>query len=413
MTIKELREKRAKVIAGARAMLDAADQEGRDLTTEEQTAWDARMAEADTLKGQIDRRERLDSEERALGAHQPTIAGRQDTAEGDEGEVRAADEGGTAVATRGDSPYGTEEYRGAFWHQVRQGRGALFPPEVRSLNTGTDAEGGFVVPESFETRLLAGLEQENVMRRLGTVITTTSDQNIPVEADIGDAAWIAEEAPYPIEDVLFLRRVLGAHKLGRITKVSEEFLQDAFFDVETYLNGVFARVFGRKEEEAMIAGDGVGKPLGVAVDATAGVTAASATAVTADELINLFHALPRPYRPRATWLFADSTALAMRKVKDSTGQYIWQPGLQAGQPDRLLGRPVESSQYSPAMAAAAVSVLFGDFSYYWIADRLRRTMQRLNELYAATGQIGFKGYERVDGKLILPEAVVKLTQAAV
>ncbi|MEW5921574.1 MAG: phage major capsid protein, partial [Bacillota bacterium] len=129
-------------------------------------------------------------------------------------------------------------------------------------------------------------------------------------------------------------------------------------------------------------------------------------------LLDVYHALKRPYRPRATWLLNDSTVKAIRKLKDSTGQYIWQPGLDAGRPDTLLGRPVSESAYVPEMAASAKSILFGDYSYYWIADRQGRVFQRLNELYAVNGQVGFRAYQRVDGKLILAEAVVYYQNSA-
>lgn len=146
--------------------------------------------------------------------------------------------------------------------------------------------------------------------------------------------------------------------------------------------------------------------------ATAGVTAAGTAAVTADELVDLYHSLKPQYRQAAVWTMKDSTVKLVRKLKDSEGQYIWQPGLQAGQPDTILNAPLRVTDGMPAAAAGAVSVLFGDFSHYMIADRSGVSMQRLNELYAANGQIGFKAFKRTEGKLILTEAVKKLTQAA-
>ncbi len=148
------------------------------------------------------------------------------------------------------------------------------------------------------------------------------------------------------------------------------------------------------------------------LDAQVGKTTAAATAITADELLDLYHALPVPYRARATWLMHDSTALVVRKIKDANQQYIWQPGLVAGQPDMLLGRPVQTSRFMPEIAAGAKTVAFGDFSYYWIADRQSIGIQRLVELYAANGQVGFRMFERVDGRLALSEAVQVLQQAA-
>ena len=142
------------------------------------------------------------------------------------------------------------------------------------------------------------------------------------------------------------------------------------------------------------------------------MTAASATAVTADELMDLYYALKSPYRKKSVWVLNDSTIKAIRKLKDGNGQYLWQPSLTAGTPDTILGRPVKTSAYMPAIAAGAKSIAFGDFSYYWIADRQGRSFKRLNELFAATGQVGFLASQRVDGRLILAEAIKVLQQKA-
>ena len=196
-------------------------------------------------------------------------------------------------------------------------------------------------------------------------------------------------------------------------KVSEELLNDSVFDLKNYISREFARRIGAKEEEAFFTGDGSGKPLGILAatgGAETGITAASATAITADELIDLFYSLKAPYRRNAVWVLNDSTIKAIRKLKDNNGQYLWQPSLTAGTPDTILGRPVRTSAYMPAIAASAKTIAFGDFSYYWIADRQGRSFKRLNELYAANGQVGFRASQRVDGKLILPEAIKVLAQ---
>ena len=138
----------------------------------------------------------------------------------------------------------------------------------------------------------------------------------------------------------------------------------------------------------------------------------SATAITLDNLLDLIYALKAPYRKNAKFLMKDTTVSAIRKLKDNQGQYLWQPSLTAGTPDTILGRPVRTSAYMPAIAASAKTIAFGDFSYYWIADRQGRSFKRLNELYAATGQVGFKATQRVDGKLILAEAVKVLQMKA-
>ena len=231
----------------------------------------------------------------------------------------------------------------------------------------------------------------------------------------GSAAWLDEEDALTESDEVFGQTSLSAYKLGTFLKVSDELLNDSVFDLPSYISTEFARRIGAKEEEAFFTGDGSGKPLGIlaaAGGAQTGVTAASATAVTADELIDLFYSLKSPYRRNAVWVLNDATIKAVRKLKDGNGQYLWQPSLVSGTPDTLLGRPVKTSAYMPVVAAGAKSIAFGDFGYYWIADRQGRSFKRLNELYAATGQVGFLASQRVDGKLILPEAVKVLAQKA-
>ena len=260
------------------------------------------------------------------------------------------------------------------------------------------------------------MEEQNIFRTLAHVIQTSSgDRKIPVVASKGTASWVDEEGTIPESDDAFSQVSIGAYKLATRVKVSEELLNDSVFDLESYISREFARRIGNKEEEAFFTGDGTGKPLGVLAatgGAEIGVTAASATAFTADEVFDLFYSLKAPYRKNAVFLMNDSSVKALRKLKDGNGQYLWQPSLTAGTPDMLLGRPVYTSAFMPAMAASAKSILFGDLSYYWVADRQGRSFRRLGELYATTGQVGFLASQRVDGKLILPEAVKVLQQKA-
>jgi len=245
------------------------------------------------------------------------------------------------------------------------------------------------------------------------VQTDSGERKIPVVASKGSANWIDEEGPYEDSDDAFAQITIGAHKLGTTIKVSEELIRDSVFDLEAYISREFARRIGSREEEAFFQGDGNGKPLGILAEAggaEVGVTAASATAITADEIMDLFHELKAPYRNKAVWVMNDATIKAIRKLKDNNGQYLWQNSLTADAPHTLLGRPVYTSAYMPVPAAGAKTIAFGDFKYYWIADRQGRSFKRLNELYAKNGQIGFIGSQRVDGKLILPEAIKVLKQ---
>lgn len=222
-----------------------------------------------------------------------------------------------------------------------------------------------------------------------------------------------EEGAIPESDDSFGQVSIGAYKLGTMIKVSEELLNDSVFDLEAYISREFARRIGNKEEEAFFTGDGTGKPLGVLAEtggAEVGVTAAGAAAFTADEIFDLFYSLKAPYRRSAVFVMNDASVKALRKLKDNNGQYLWQPSLTAGAPDTLLNRPVYTSAFMPALAAGAKSILFGDLSYYWVADRQGRSFRRLGELYAPTGQVGFLATQRVDGRLILPEAVKVMQQ---
>lgn len=306
----------------------------------------------------------------------------------------------------------TDEYKANFWDAMRSK--TPMPQVVNALQVGVDSEGGYLVPDEFEHTLIEALEEENVFRKLAHVINTSSgERKIPVVASKGSANWIDEEGPYVDSDDSFGQVTIGSFKLGTTIKVSEELINDSVFDIEGYISKEFARRIGGREEEAFFTGDGNGKPLGVLSDnggAEIGVTAASATAITADEIIDLFYSLKVPYRKKAVWVMNDATVKAVRKLKDSTGQYLWQPSLKDGTPDTLLGRPVVTSAYMPTVAAGAKSIAFGDFKYYWIADRQGRCFRRLNELYATTGQVGFLGSQRVDGKLVMSEAIKVLQQ---
>ncbi|WP_158738665.1 phage major capsid protein [Alteribacillus sp. YIM 98480] len=407
--ILEMKQKRAALVKEARGILDKAKGEKRDLTAEEEQQYDRIMADVDKRGKQIQREEQMAGIENELEQR----GGRQ-THQDPNAETGKQEQ-------RNVHPRATEEYRSAFWRAQRAGRNALsaeqydqlMHPEVRSLAVGTDSAGGYTVPDEFERQLVQELEDRNIMRGLATVISTSSgSREIPVEADKGSASWLDEEASYSESDAEFAQKVIGAHKLGRIMKVSEELLNDSAFNIESYVRNAFARSFAEAEEAAFVNGDGTGKPTGLFRDAETGPTAAGTDSITTDELIDLFHSLRRPYRRRATWMMADSTAKAIRKLKDANDQYIWQPGLQAGQADRILGRPLAISDNSPSMDTDNTPIAFGDYSYYWIADRQGRVMQRLDELYAANGQIGFRLRQRVDGKLILTEAVKLLKMAS-
>nr|DAE14773.1 MAG TPA: major capsid protein [Siphoviridae sp. ctTBd21]DAW01742.1 MAG TPA: major capsid protein [Caudoviricetes sp.] len=396
MTILELREKRAKAWEATKAFLDSHRTDKGTLTAEDDATYSRMEQEITDLGKEIARLERQEALDAELSRPVNTpLTGKPMNGKADNKSGRA-----------------TDEYRQNFWNMMRSK--TPMPTVMNALQIGTDSEGGYLVPDEYERTLVEALEEENIFRQLAKIIQTSSgDRKIPVVATKGTASWIDEEGAYLESDDSFGQVSIGAYKLGTMIKVSEELLNDSVFDLESYISREFARRIGAKEEESFFTGDGTGKPLGVLAEtggAEVGVTAASATAITADELIDLFYSLKAPYRRNAVWVLNDSTIKAIRKLKDNQGQYLWQPSLTAGAPDLLLGKPVRTSAYMPAIAADAKTIAFGDFSYYWIADRQGRSFKRLNELYAATGQVGFLASQRVDGKLILPEAIKVLAQ---
>lgn len=283
------------------------------------------------------------------------------------------------------------------------------------LSEGMDANGGYLVPEEYDHRLIDILDEENVMRKLGTRITTSGEHKINIAATKPAAAWIEEGGALTFGDATFDQIILDAHKLHVAVKVTEELLYDNAFGLERYIIQQFGKALANAEEDAFINGTGTGQPLGILAatgGADIGVTAKSATAITADEIIDLIYSLKRPYRKSAAFLLNDQTLAAIRKLKDNYGQYLWQPSLQAGEPDRILGYAAYTSPYFPAIAAGKAAVAFGDFSYYNIGDRGTRSFAELKELFAGNGMVGFVAKERVDGKLVLPEAVKLLMMKA-
>ena len=397
-TILELREKRAKAWEAAKAFLDS--KRGTDglLSAEDTHTYEKMESDVMNLGKEIERLERQSSIDAELS--RPTSS-------------PITNHPGSSMPSDMKKGRASDEYVQAFWKAMRNKNSY---DVQNALQIGTDSEGGYLVPDEFERTLIESLQEENIFRSMAKVITTSSgDRKIPVVATKGTAFWIDEEGAIPESDDSFGQVSIGAYKLATMIKVSEELLNDNVFNLESYIAKEFARRIGSKEEEAFFIGDGTGKPTGIfnaTGGAQLGVTAASATAITVDEVMDLFYSLRSPYRKNALFVMNDSTVKAIRKLKDGNGQYIWQPSIQAGQPDTILNRPVKTSVYVPTIASASKSIAFGDFGYYWVADRQGRSFQRLNELFAVTGQVGFRATQRVDGKLILPEAIKVLQQKA-
>lgn len=392
----DLRKKRTQVWDTAKAFLESKRDKDGIVSPEDTAVYEKMEAQVVEIGRQIEILERQrdmdDSLSKIVGS--PYIP---------------AEPGSESINTK-KSGRASDEYRRDFWNIIR-GRKI-----GNALQVGTDSEGGYLVPDEFERTLIQALEEQNIFRQIARVVQTASgERKIPVVASKGTASWVDEEGTITDSDDSFSQVSLSAYKIGTMIKVSDELLNDSVFNLEAYIAQEFARRIGNKEEESFIIGDGASKPTGILAatgGGQVGVTAASQTALTFDEVIDLYYSLKLPYRNHAVFIMNDSTIKAIRKIKGADEQYLWAPSLKDGAPDTILGRPVYTSPYVPAIASGVSVMAFGDFSYYWIGDRQGRTFQRLNELFAVTGQRGFIATQRVDGKLILPEAVKILKMAA-
>ena len=398
MTITEMRNKRKKLIETMDGFLDTHKTKNGTLSAEDDKTYKTMEDEITELTNEIHRMERREEIEAELEkpVSKPIIEkpmnGRLDNGEVKTG--RAAD-----------------SYKKAMLSALRSN----FRHVSNVLQEGVDADGGYLVPEEYDSRLINGLKEENIIRKLGHTITTSGERKINIAATKPAAAWIDEGEALTFSDATFSQINLDAHKLHVAVKVTEELLYDNAFQLENYIIEEFYKALANAEEDAFINGDGTGKPLGILAasgGAEVGVTAASATAITADEVINLVYSLKRPYRKNAVFILNDQTIAALRKLKDGNGAYMWQPALVAGEPDKLLGYPVYTSAYMPTVEAGAKTIIFGDLSYYNIGDRGSRSFAELRELFAGNGMVGFVAKERVDGKLVLPEAIKVLQQKA-
>jgi HK97 family phage major capsid protein len=400
----ELKKQKAERKAAAEKIIKAAVDAGREMTAPETTEYDGHVAECTRITNALQRHADL------------AQFVSDDTNNHDAPIVRARGEGSEEVEAGPLAILATKEYRKGFWAAMRRGEEAgrkMFA----ALNITTPGQGGYGVAVEFDTKIVEKLVNVNVMRQIADVFQTTSDRNILVENAIGSASWTAEAAVAHnddgSDDDSFVQKTLKSNKLTRIEKVSEELLLDNFFDLEGWLARKFGNAFGITEESAFVNGTGSGQPLGVVRSASAGTVSHLHNDIATDEIFDFFHSLKRAYRANGSFLMNDSTLLLLRKKKDGQGRYIYQDGLQNGQPATLLGKPVYISDAMPtADNAGNKAILFGDFKYYSIGDRAPRTFVRLNELYIGNGQVGFRGVERTDGLLTNSEAVVYLAMGA-
>ena len=387
MSIIELRNKRANLWEETKKFLaDHTDKDGK-MAAADAEAYEKMEADIAEMGKTIDRLEKQAELDKklAMPTTQPLTA-----------KPGTAEKKGTA----------SDEYRKAMFTAIR----TKFREVSNVLMEGIDESGGYLVPEEYDHRLVDVLDEENILRGMATNIRTSGERKINIAATKPAALWVEEGGALTFGDATFDQKLLDAHKLHVAIKITEELLADNAFQLESYIITQFGKAIANAEEDAFLNGDGDGKPTGVLKDAQVGVTIDTVD-IEADDIIDLIYKLKRPYRKKASFITNDSTLAVLRKLKDENRNYLWQPSLQSGEPDRILGYAVRTSQFAPKLAAGNVALAFGDFSYYNIGDRGQRSLQVLKELFAGNGMVGYVMKERVDGLLILPEAVKVLKVA--
>ena len=377
--LQELIEKRAKAWECAKAFVESKKDKDGLLSDEDVKTYHEMESKIQQFTDEIDRTTRMDAMERELSKPVNTPLTAKPMGDMKESEVKPS-----------------SVYKEAMLKALRSN----FRQIDNVLQEKVDADGGYLVPEEYDNRLIQTLNGENIMRSLANIITTSGDHKINIAATNPAAAWIEEGGQLTFGEATFKQVLLDAHKLHVAIKVTEELLYDSAFNLEDYILEQFGKALANAEEDAFLNGDGTGKPTGIFHETNGGTHLTEVTAFKSDDIINLIHALKRPYRKNAAFIMNDKLIAIVRKLKDGNGAYMWQPSYQVGEPDTLLGYPVYTSAFAPEGKIA-----FGDFSYYNIGDRGTRSFKQLTELFAGNGMIGFVAKERVDGKLILPEAV--------
>ena len=383
MRVQELIEKRAKVWETAKNFVDTHEDKNGNLSAEDKETYSRMEAEIEELTNSIERQQRAERREQELSkpVNSP-ITGKpyKDEPQGEVKTGRASD-----------------EYKKAMLTALRSN----FRQVSNVLQEGVDADGGYLVPEEYDHRLIDVLTEENIMRGIATKITTSGEHKINIAATKPAAAWIEAGEALSFGDATFEQKILDAHKLHVAIKITEELLYDNAFGLENYIITEFGKALANAEEDAFLNGDGVGKPTGIFDKTKGGESIGTLTAaLKSDDILDLIYKLKRPYRKNASFIMNDATLAQIRKLKDNNGQYLWQPSYQANEPDKILGYNIRTSAFAPTDAIA-----FGDYKYYNIGDRGSRSFKQLNELFAGNGMIGYVAKERVDGLLILPEAV--------
>ncbi len=400
--IKRLIERRAAAWNAYKEFLDSVDAENRDLSGEE-VEKDARFrADLDSLDTRIDEATKVLEANRRYAETSARVNGRNvsDSPPVEKDAVRAFFRGelrslhipieGMRVERDSDGRY-----------RVR---------ETRDLGTVTPAAGGYLVPTDFRRQLVEFLTDNSAMRQTGaTIITTSSGETlyVPKLLTHGTATIKGEGSAIGEADPSFARAALGAWKYGQLLQLPRELIQDNAVDLLGFVARDLGRALGEASGAHYVAGTGTTQPIGVMAVCGTGVTGGTAVsgAFTADNLIDLFYSVAGPYAARGTWLMKRATEGAVRKLKDLDNQYLWQPGLQVGAPNLLLGRPIVTDPNVAAVATSALSVAFGDFSGYWIRDVASVEIARSDDYAFGNDLVTYRAILRTDGALIDENAV--------
>jgi HK97 family phage major capsid protein len=409
--LKDLRERRGRIVSEMRSLLDIAGTQKRDLAQDEQTKYDELFSEQETVGNQIAREERQQTLDRRMAES----VSREPAADG------ATDDQDREVRT---SPRATPEYREAFGRFLRGGVGVLAGEELRSLRAGADVDGGYLVaPEQFVKELIKAVDDQIAIRKLARTFLVPQAASLgapTLDSDPSDADWTTELQTGTEDSAMsFGKRSLSPSPLAKRIKISQQLLRQALIGAEQLVIDRLGYKFAVTQEKAFLTGNGVGQPLGVFTASASGISTArdvstgnSTTNVTFDGLIEAKYTLKGQYWPGARWVFHRDAMKRLVKTKDGDGQYIYRLSVREGEPDSLLGLPMSLSEYAPNTFSTGQYVgLLGDFQHYWIADALSMQIQRLNELYAETNQVGFIGRLETDGAPVLEEAFVRVKLA--
>lgn len=405
--IKRLHERRMRAWETAKEILDRADSENRELTAEEEAAFDRASKDVDALDARM--RDLIEKEKRAKETEdtfarilaQPVC----------ESQASARDE--------------TAELRS--WLRGETGKRAFElrpngPVSYRTLAKGASATGGSTVPTSFYNRLVQHMiEVSGVLSAGPTVLSTETGEEIQIPkttAHSNSAGIVAEAGQLTPNEPSFGMVTLGAYKYGFLMQVTHELINDTGVDLLGYLSMQAGRALGNGFGAHLVTGDGTDKPHGVLTAATVGKTGAAATP-TGDDLIDLFHSVIVPYRRSEScgWLMSDATVAVVRKLKDNTGgagqgNYLWQPGITAGEPDTILGKPVYIDPNMPAAGAGAKSILFGDFSTYFVRQVESIRFERSEDFAFDTDVVTYRVILRGDGDQVDTTGAIKAFQGA-